>query len=93
MNQCKKRGKRMKKTTTPNKPIPAILKTYGQIDSYLKFPIELLQKAGDDEQASILVGIQKNYNKKIFDYLRENNLQKIQINLSSTNVMTYSLVR
>jgi DNA-binding ferritin-like protein len=83
----------MKKTATPNKPIPAILKTYGQIDSYLKFPIELLQKAGDDEQASILVGIQKKYNKKIFDYLRENNLQKIQINLSSTNVMTYSLMK
>ena len=83
----------MKKLATPNKPIPSILKTYGQIDSYLKFPIELLQKAEDDEQASILVGIQKKYNKKIFDYLRENNLQKIQINLSSTHVMTYSLTR
>ena len=83
----------MKKSVTPNKPIPAILKTYGQINSYLKLPIELLQKVGDDEQASVLIGIQKNYGKKIFDYLRENNLQKIQINLSSTNVMTYSLMR
>jgi hypothetical protein len=45
----------MKKPVAPNKPIPSILKTYSQIDSYLKLPIELLQKAGDDEQASILV--------------------------------------
>lgn len=83
----------MKKSTTPNKPIPSVLKTYSQIQNYLQLPIDLLQKVGDDEQASVLIGIQKNYANKIFDYLRENNLQKIQINVSSTTQRTYSLTR
>ena len=80
----------MKKIATPNKPIPSVLKTYSQIQNYLQLPIDLLQKIGDNEQASVLIGIQKNYSNKIFDYLRENNLQEIKINVSSTTVRTYT---
>jgi len=80
----------MKKSSTQ---IPSYLKTYSQIQNYLQLPIDLLQKVGDDEQASILIGMQKNYTNKIFDYLRENNLQEIKINVSSTTQRTYSLTR
>jgi uncharacterized protein YaaW (UPF0174 family) len=80
----------MKKSSTQ---IPSYLKTYSQIENYLKLPIELLQKVGDNEQASVLKEIQKSYNKNIFDYLRENNLKEIKINVSLTTTNTYTLTR
>jgi hypothetical protein len=48
---------------------------------------------GDNEQASVLKEIQKSYNKNIFDYLRENNLKEIKINVSLTTTNTYTLTR
>lgn len=81
----------MKKPSIARNQLPTFLKTYSQIQNYLQLPIELLQKVGDNEQASVLIGMQKNYTNKIFDYLRENNLQKIQIDVSSTTQRTYSL--
>ena len=83
----------MKKPSIARNQLPTFLKTYSQIQNYLQLPIDLLQKVGDDEQASILIGMQKNYTNKIFDYLRENNLQEIKINVSSTTQRTYSLTR
>lgn len=81
----------MKRSLTPTSKTPPVLKTYSQIQSYLQLPIELLQKVGDDEQASVLIGIQKTYSSKVFDYLRENNLKQIQIDVSSSRQMTYTL--
>lgn len=81
----------MKKSSIPTNKTPQILKTYSQVQSYLQLPIELLQKVGDDEQASVLIGIQKTYSNKVFDYLRENNLKQIQIDVSSSRQMTYTL--
>lgn len=83
----------MKKPSIARNQLPTFLKTYSQIQNYLQLPIDLLQKVGDDEQASVLIGMQKNYTNKIFDYLRENNLQEIKINVSSTTLRTYSLTR
>ncbi|MFA5216663.1 hypothetical protein [Sulfuricurvum sp.] len=83
----------MKKPSIARNQLPTFLKTYSQIQNYLQLPIDLLQKVGDDEQASVLIGMQKNYTNKIFDYLRENNLQEIKINVSSTTQRTYSLTR
>jgi hypothetical protein len=83
----------VKKPSITRNQIPTFLKTYSQIQNYLQLPIDLLQKVGDDEQASVLIGIQKNYTNKIFDYLRENNLQEIKINVSSTTQRRYSLTR
>jgi len=83
----------VKKPSIARNQLPTFLKTYSQIQNYLQLPIDLLQKVGDDEQASILIGMQKNYTNKIFDYLRENNLQEIKINVSSTTQRTYSLTR
>lgn len=83
----------MKKPSIAHNQLPTFLKTYSQIQNYLQLPIDLLQKVGDNEQASVLIGIQKNYANKIFDYLRENNLQEIKINVSSTTQRTYSLTR
>jgi len=83
----------VKKPSIARNQLPTFLKTYSQIQNYLQLPIDLLQKVGDDEQASVLIGMQKNYTNKIFDYLRENNLQEIKINVSSTTQRTYSLTR
>lgn len=67
------------------------LKIDSQIESYLARPIELLESVGNVEDANILKAIQKKHQKRIFDYLREQNLPQIKFQHSQSFAMTYSI--
>lgn len=69
------------------------LKIDSQIESYLTRPIELLESVGSTEDANLLKDIQNKHKKRIFDYLRAQNLFEIKFQHSQSFSMTYSITK